>query len=151
MRDRSDELDVTSPIDDPLTEKIIGCAITIHRVLGPGFLENIYHRALAHELSKAQIPFLSEAPMQVMYDGIVLGDYIADFLIDKRVVIELKAVDLLTKAHEIQLVNYLTAIRYDVGLLINFGGSKVQVKRKLRELNRPLSVANPPVLPVPPV
>jgi GxxExxY protein len=151
MRDRSDELDEKSTINDPLTEKIIGCAISIHRVLGPGFLENIYHRALAHELDKAQIPYLSEAPMQVMYDGIVLGDYIADFLVDKRVVIELKAVDVITKAHEIQLVNYLTAIRYDVGLLINFGGSRIQVKRKFRELNRILSASNPPVLPVSPV
>jgi GxxExxY protein len=151
MRDRSDELDETSPINDPLTEKIIGCAIAIHRVLGPGFLENIYHRALVHEFDKVQIPYVSQAPMQVMYDGIVLGDYIADFLVDKRVVIELKAVDVITKAHEIQLVNYLTAIRYDVGLLINFGSSKIQVKRKFRELNRPLPLSNPPVLPVPPV
>src|ERR1700683_1864625 len=108
--------------NDPLTEKVIGCAIQIHRVLGPGFLENIYHRALAHELGKARIPFVSEARMQVMYDGIVLGDYLADFLIDKSVVVEIKAVEMLLKAHEIQLVNYLTAIRLDVGLLINFGG-----------------------------
>ena len=136
MRDRSDEWDEKSKIDDPLTQKVIGCAIAIHRVLGPGFLENIYHRAIAHEFNKAQIPYLSEAPMQVMYDGIVLGDYVADFLVDKRVVIELKAVEALTKAHEIQLVNYLTATRYDVGLLINFGGQKVQVRRKFRELNR---------------
>jgi GxxExxY protein len=114
-------------------------------------LENIYHRALAHELKKAQIPYLSEAPMQVMYDGIVLGDYIADFLVDQRVVVELKAVDVITKAHEVQLVNYLTAIRYDVGLLINFGSSKVQVKRKVRELNRSFPSSTPPVLPVPPV
>jgi GxxExxY protein len=72
-----------------------------------------------------------------MYYGIVLGDFIADLVIDKRVVVELKAVDMLTKAHEIQLVNYLTAVRYDIGLLINFGGSKIQVKRKFREFNRP--------------
>jgi len=151
MRDRSNELDEKSIINDPLTEKVIGCAIAIHRVLGPGFLENIYHRALAHELDKAQVAYISEAPMQVMYDGIVLGDYIADFLIEQRVVIELKAVEVITKAHEIQLVNYLTAIRYDVGLLINFGGSKIQVKRKFRELNRLHAIPHPPVLPVPPV
>jgi len=151
MRDRSNELDEKSIINDPLTEKVIGCAIAIHRVLGPGFLENIYHRALAHELDKAQVAYISEAPMQVMYDGIVLGDYIADFLIEQRVVIELKAVEVITKAHEIQLVNYLTAIRYDVGLLINFGGSKIQVKRKFRELNRLHAIPHPPVFPVPPV
>jgi len=148
MKDRSDELSEKSAINDPLTEKIIGCAIAIHRVLGPGFLENIYHRALAHELNKAQIPYLSEASMQVMYDGIALGDYIADFVVEKRVVVELKAVEVITKAHEIQLVNYLTAIRYDVGLLVNFGGPKIQVKRKFRELNRPSASPHSPVPPV---
>jgi len=122
--------------NDPLTEKVIGCAIKIHKVLGPGFLENIYHQALTHELNKAHIEFVSEAPLQVIYDGIVLGDYVADFLVDKRVVVELKAVEVLTKNHEIQLVNYLAAIRFDVGLLINFGGQKIQVKRKFREFNR---------------
>ena len=148
MRDRSEELDEKSAMDDPLTQQIIGCAITVHRVLGPGFLENIYHKALAHELNKARLPYLSEAPMQVMYDGIILGDYIADFLVNRRVVVELKATESLTKAHEIQLVNYLTAIRYDLGLLINFGGPKTQIKRKVRELNR---LSNPPLSPVPPV
>jgi len=122
--------------NDPFTEKIIGCAIKIHRVLGPGFLENIYHRALAHELSKANIPYVSEARMQVMYDGIILGDYVADFLIDSRLVVELKAVEVLLKTHEIQLVNYLSAVKFDLGLLINFGSQKIQVKRKYRELNR---------------
>ena len=122
--------------NDPLTEKVIGCAIRIHKVLGPGFLENIYHQALAHELNKAHIQFVSEAPLSVMYDGIILGAYVADFLIDNRVVVELKAVEVLTKNHEIQLVNYLAAIRFDIGLLINFGSQKIQVKRKFREFNR---------------
>jgi len=122
--------------NDPLTEKVIGCAIKIHKVLGPGFLENIYHQALAHDLNKAHIEYISEARLKVMYDGIVLGDYVADFLVDKRVVVELKAVEVLIRSHEIQLVNYLAAIRFDVGLLINFGGQKIQVKRKFREFNR---------------
>jgi GxxExxY protein len=127
--------------NDPFTEKVIGCAIQVHRVLGPGFLENIYHRALAHELNKAGIPYVSEAKMQVTYDGIILGDYIADFLIDGRLVVELKAVEVLLKAHEIQLVNYLNAIKFDLGLLLNFGSQKVQVKRKYRELNRVVSLS----------
>jgi len=138
--------------NDPLTEKVIGCAIQIHKILGPGFLETIYHQALVHELNKARIEYVSEARLKVMYDGIVLGDYIADFLIDKRVVVELKAVEVLTKSHEIQLVNYLTAIRFDVGLLINFGGQKNQVKRKFREFNRTNPDSRPShVLHVPPV
>jgi GxxExxY protein len=149
MNGQSDDL---LAVNDLLTQNVIGCAIKIHRVLGPGFLENIYHHALAHELRKAQIAFVSEARMQVMYDGIVLGDYIADFLVDNRVVVELKAVEALAKAHEIQLVNYLTAIRFDVGLLINFGGEKVQVKRKYREFNRTTANEIPShVLHIPPV
>jgi GxxExxY protein len=122
--------------NDPFTEKVIGCAFKLHKVLGPGFLENIHHRALAHELTKAGIPFASEARMQVVYDGIILGDYIADFLIDERLVVELKAVEALLKAHEIQLVNYLNAVKVDVGLLINFGSHKLQIKRKYREFSR---------------
>lgn len=137
MKDMSGDPDGYLGENDPLTGAIIGCAITIHKVLGPGFLENIYHKALAHELTKAGIEYASEARLQVQYDGIVLGDYIADFVINQSVVVELKAVDQLIKAHEIQLVNYLTAIRFDVGLLINFGGQKIQVRRKFRELNRP--------------
>ena len=138
--------------NDPLTEKVIGCSIKIHKVLGPGFLENIYHQAMAHELNKAGIAYISEARLKVMYDGIVLGDYIADFLVEKQVVVELKAVEVLLKSHEVQLVNYLAAIRFDVGLLINFGGQKIQLKRKYREFNRPVSHSiEPHVLHVPPV
>ena len=153
MKNMNGHFTEPSPVEnDSLTEKVIGCAIKIHRVLGPGFLENIYHQALAHELNKAGIAYISEARMKVIYDGIVLGDYVADFLVDKRVVIELKAVDVLLKAHEIQLVNYLNAVKYNVGLIINFGSQKVQVKRKFRELNQSLgTIIEPPVLHVPPV
>ncbi|HEY0257789.1 MAG TPA: GxxExxY protein [Candidatus Methylacidiphilales bacterium] len=137
MKNMSGNPDALPAENDPLTERVIGCAIKIHKVLGPGFLESIYHQALAHELSKACIEYISEARLKVMYDGIVLGDYVADFVVDKNVVVELKAVECLIKNHEIQLVNYLTAIRFDVGLLINFGGQKIQVKRKFREFHRP--------------
>jgi GxxExxY protein len=119
--------------NDDLTEVIIWCAIRLHRVFGPEFLEVIYHRRMAHELRKIDLTFVDEARMQVTYDGVVLGDYIADFLVADRVVIEIKAVSTLTKAHEIQLVNYLNAVKFDLGLLINFGGSKIEVKRKYRE------------------
>jgi GxxExxY protein len=137
MRDMKEDANGLNWENDPLTGAVIGCAIQIHKVLGPGFLENIYHQALAHELNKAGIEYNSEARLKVMYDGIVLGDYVADFVVDKRVVVELKAVDQIVKAHEIQLVSYLAAIRFDVGLLINFGGQKIQVRRKFRELKRP--------------
>jgi GxxExxY protein len=145
-----DPIPAHSVINDDLTEKVIGCAIKLHRVLGPGFLENIYHQALAHELAKAGVPYVNEARMQVKYDGIILGDYIADFLIDRRVVVEIKAVETLLKAHEVQLVNYLNAVRFDVGLLVNFGAEKIQVKRKNRE-RRQDAISLPHVLHVPPV
>ena len=133
MSDMKENSWISSARNDELTEKVIGCAIKLHRILGPGFLENIYHQALAHELAKAGISFVNEARMQVKYDGIVLGDYIADFLVDKRVVVEIKAVEVIAKAHEVQLVNYLNAIKFDIGLVINFGAQKVQIKRKYRE------------------
>jgi len=153
MKNMNGQQEEPPPLEnDLLTEKVIGCAIKIHRILGPGFLENIYHQALTHELNKASISYISEARMKVMYDGIVLGDYVADFLIDKRVVVELKAVEGLLKAHEIQLVNYLSAIKFDLGLLINFGSQKIQVKRKYREFNRDATASiKPHVLHVPPV
>ena len=99
-----DDAPVNVPNDD-VTEKIIGCAIRIHRALGPGFLENIYHRAMAHEFQKSGLFFEEQAPMQVTYDEVVLGDYFADFLVEQHVVVELKAVSTLITAHEIQLVN----------------------------------------------
>jgi GxxExxY protein len=136
MRDMNGDEEGLSGQNDPLTGAVIGCAIQIHKVWGPGFLENIFHSALAHELNKARIEYISEARLKAMYDGIVLGDYVADFVVKQRVVVELKAVDQLVQAHEIQWVNYLAAIRFDVGLLINFGGQKIQVRRKFRELNR---------------
>ncbi len=118
---------------DSVTGQIIQCAIRIHRTLGPGFLETIYHRTMAHELTKTRLFFEEQAPMQVTYDGVVLGDYFTDFLVDRHVVVEIKAVTTLTTAHEIQLVNYLNAVRFDLGLLVNFGGSRIEVKRKYRQ------------------
>ena len=133
MKDMNGSKEGFSGPSDKVTEQIIQRAIQIHRTLGPGFMEIIYHRAMAHELRKTQLHFEEEAPMQVTYDGVVLGDYLADFLVDRHVVVEIKAVTTLTTAHEIQLVNYLNAVRFDLGLLINFGGSRIEVKRKYRK------------------
>ena len=118
--------------DDDLTQKIIGCAYTVHNILGPGFLEKVYENALRIELEKLGLKVKQQAPINVSYDGQVVGEYYADLWVDERVVIELKAAQTLVKQHEVQLVNYLTAIGIDCGLLLNFGPS-VQVKRKFRE------------------
>jgi GxxExxY protein len=115
-----------------LTEKIIGCAMTVHRVLGPGFLESVYQNALTHELRKAGLEVECERKIQVTYDGVAVGDFSADMLVDKMILIENKAVQKLVPAHEVQAVNYLTATGIEIGLLLNFGAERLEFKRKTR-------------------
>ena len=117
---------------EELTKQIIGCAMTVHRTLGPGFLESVYQNALAHELRKSGLCVECEKKISVVYDGIVVGDFSADMLVGGTVLIENKAVQALALAHEVQLVNYLTATRIDVGLLLNFGSIRMKFKRKSR-------------------
>jgi GxxExxY protein len=117
---------------EKLTKTIIGCAMKVHRMLGQGFLESVYQKALAHELQKAGLRFECEKPIQVSYDGVVVGDFIADMLVEATVMVENKAVQTLVSAHEVQLVNYLSATGIEIGLLINFGAEKLEFKRKHR-------------------
>lgn len=117
---------------EELTQRIIGCAMTVHRTLGPGFLESVYQNALAHELQKCGLGVACEKKIKVNYDGVVVGDFSADMLIHDTVLIENKAVQALSPAHEVQLVNYLTATGIDVGLLLNFGSQRMEFKRKSR-------------------
>src|SRR6185503_15379236 len=118
--------------EDDLTNVIIGCAYKVHNTLGPGFLEKVYENALRIELEKLGMRVRQQEPIKVNYDGRVVGEFYADLWIEDRVVIELKASQALSKQHEVQLVNYLTATGIDCGLLLNFGRS-VEVKRKFRE------------------
>jgi GxxExxY protein len=118
--------------DATLTETVIGCAMKVHQALGPGFLESVYEKALAHELSKAGLQVECQQPVKVTYDGVVVGDFVADMLVAGVVLVENKAVQTLLQAHEVQLVNYLTATSIEIGLLLNFGASSLQVKRKHR-------------------
>jgi GxxExxY protein len=118
-----------------LTERIIGCAYRVHNELGPGFLEKVYENALRIELTEAGLGVAQQHPVPVRYRGQLVGDFFADLMVEGRVIVELKAVQNLTKEHEVQLVNYLTATGIDDGLLINFGSS-VEVKRKFRKYTR---------------
>lgn len=118
--------------DDDLTQMIIGCAYKVHNALGPRFLEKVYENALRIELEKLGLRVKQQEPINVTYEGHVVGEYYADLWVDECVVIELKALQTLAKAHEVQLVNYLSATGIDTGLLLNFGPS-VQVRRKFRE------------------
>ena len=115
-----------------LTERIIGCALRVHRVLGPGFLESVYQKSLAHELGKARLKVSCEQRLEVFYDGTLVGEFIPDMVVDGSVIVENKAIRTLVTAHEVQLVNYLKATGLDIGLLLNFGGAGLQVKRKTR-------------------
>ncbi len=118
--------------DDPLTSKVIGIAIEIHKALGPGFNESIYHRAIEIDLAEAGIPFKSERALAVKYKQRVLGTFAADMIIDKKLLLEFKALENLPLISEIQVVQYLKASQIDIGLILNFGNSPLQVKRKYR-------------------
>jgi GxxExxY protein len=114
-----------------LTYAIIGAVIEVHRVLGHGFLESVYEEALSHEFDLRQIPYNRQAELQVPYKVIIAGTFRADFLVDSKVVVELKAIKRLTENEEAQLLNYLKGTRYRVGLLLNFGASSLEHKRRI--------------------
>ena len=118
--------------NEDLTEKIIGCAFKVHNALGPGFLEKVYENGLRIELERLGFTVKQQEPINVNYEGQVVGEYYADLWVDECVVIEVKAALTIVKQYEVQLVNYLAATGIDCGLLLNFGPS-VQVKRKFRE------------------
>ena len=114
------------------TRAIIGAAYEVHRELGPGFLEKVYEAALAQELTNRGVPVRCQAEIRVRYKGQEVGVYYADVLVDDNVVCEIKAVESLSSAHEAQLLHYLKATSIKVGLLLNFGSQRVQVKRFAR-------------------
>jgi GxxExxY protein len=118
--------------EEALTRQIIGCAMKVHSVLGPGFLETVYQKALYHELVKAGLRVAIEVPIHVRYDGIIVGKFEVDLLVEDKIMLELKANQVLVIANEVQLVNYLTADGIEIGLLINFGAQRVEFKRKTR-------------------
>ena len=112
-----------------VTQKVIGCSYTVSNTLGCGFLEKVYENALTYELRKAGMKVLQQHPIKVYYDGIVVGEYIADLLVDDCVIVEIKALKGLEESHLSQCLNYLKAIKIKIGLLINFGRPRVEIKR----------------------
>ena len=117
---------------DQLITEVIECAKRIRRQLGPGFLEKVYKNAMVVELRKLKLNFETEKLIQVLYDGIVVGEYRTDIIVEGKFILELKATQDLSIANEVQLVNYLTSTQIDDGLLINFGSDKLLFKRKYR-------------------
>jgi GxxExxY protein len=116
-----------------ITEQIIGCAMKVHNTLGNGFQEVIYQRALALELGNAGLEYTREIEMPIHYNGQEIGTRRADFLIDGKIVVELKALTGLEDVHIAQGLNYLEAYKLEIGLLINFGSKKLEFKRLTNE------------------
>ena len=122
---------------EQIIKEVIHCAYVVRYNLGEGFLESVYQNAMMIELSKLGLHVEKEKQINVFYvDDTLIGVFKADILVEDFLILELKTVAELINAHEMQLVNYLKATRIDDGLLINFYGKKVQVKRKFRELQR---------------
>jgi GxxExxY protein len=117
---------------DKVTQTIIGCAYTVSNVLGAGFLEKVYENALTHELRKAGLRVEQQYRVEILYDGIVAGEYFADLLVEGCVLVELKALKNLESVHQAQCMNYLKVTRLRICLLINFGNPKVEVRRMMR-------------------
>ena len=117
--------------DEPelITRRVIGCAMAVSKALRPGFLESVYESALCLELDAAEITFERQKRLSVYYRSRVVGEFVADLVVDGRLLVELKAVRGLCGEHEAQVINYLQATGIQVGLLLNFGTPRLQFKR----------------------
>lgn len=122
---------------EEVIKTIIQCAYNVRIHLSAGFLESVYQKALLIELQEKGIHADTETPINVYYKNQIVGEFRADIMIEGEIIIELKSVQHLLPIHEAQLVNYLTATHKDHGLLINFGGERIEIKRKFREYKQP--------------
>jgi GxxExxY protein len=114
-----------------LTEKIIGAAMEVHRSLGPGYLESVYQAALGHEFHTRGIQFVEQGELDVHYKGKLVGRFRCDFIVENQVLVEIKATNTLSGADEAQLINYLRGTGVRVGLILNFGESRLRWKRRV--------------------
>nr|WP_294505032.1 GxxExxY protein [uncultured Rhodopila sp.] len=119
--------------EDQLSKKIIGCALVVSNALGVGFLEKVYENAMAHELRKAGLLVEQQHPVTVHYDGVVVGSYAADSLVEKTVLVELKAVTTLDAVHRAQCINYLKGSGLWLCLLLNFGTPRLEIIRVVND------------------
>ncbi len=125
-------LQMQSDTDEKLAKRVIGLAMDVYNGLGCGLLESLYVGGLIVELKAAGISYEREKQFTVTYRKVEIGCYIADLVVDNRLIVEAKAVDLLAVAHSVQLVNYLAISKIDLGLLLNFGPRKLEFKTKTR-------------------
>ncbi len=120
-----------------ITEKIIGCAYRVSNTLGSGFLEKVYENALAYELNKSGLKVKQQSPIQVMYEDIIVGDYISDLFIEDTVLVEIKTVKQLDDGHMAQCMNYLKATGLNICMLFNFSNRRLEIKRIVHNLIKP--------------
>ncbi len=120
------------PKEYDLCWRVIGAAMKVHAALGRGFVESVYQNALIWELRKCGVNAEAERPISVYYDGQLVGAFTADLFVNGSLIVELKSIQALAKAHEVQLVNYLVATGVNEGLLLNFGAERLQFKKKFR-------------------
>ncbi len=113
-----------------LSDNIINCYYKVYNTLGFGFLEKIYQKSLEIELRKSGLIVESQYPIKVYYDNSIVGEYYADIFVESKIIVEIKAIEILVKESELQLINYLKSTNVEVGLLLNFG-KKPEVKRKV--------------------
>ena len=125
-------MDAKSQRLDEISNRVIGAALTVSNTLGVGFLEKVYENALTHELRKAGLAVEQQKAIQVEYDGVLVGDYVADIVIEGDLLVELKAVKALDEIHMAQCMNYLKATGRRLCMLLNFGNTKLQIKRVVR-------------------
>ncbi len=116
-----------------LTEKVIGCAYRVYNQMGFGFLESVYEKCLLIEFRKAGIKAEAQRSITVTYEEEIVGEFVADIVVENSIILELKSVRRIVRAHEVQLVNYLVATGKPIGLILNFGDRKVKIKRKVKE------------------
>ena len=115
-----------------LTYTVIGAAMEVHNVLGGGFLEIVYQRALVKEFSLRKISFVEQMKLPVSYKGSLVGEYFADFLVEDKLIVEIKAVSKLNRAHQAQTMHYLAATGYHLALLLNFGARSLEHRRIIK-------------------
>jgi GxxExxY protein len=126
-------MDANSRRLNEISNRVIKAALTVSNSLGVGFLEKVYENALAHQLRKAGLAADQQKPIQVAYDGVIVGDYVADVVVGGDLLVEVKAVKALDAIHMAQCMNYLKATGMRLCMLLNFGNPKLQIKRIVRD------------------
>ena len=118
-------------MDNKISQRVIGCAFEVSNTLGAGFLENVYEKALCVELERKGLSFHRQKSVAVKYKGVLVGEYVTDIIVEDSLLLELKAVSVMSGAYEAQLMNYLKATGLSFGLLLNFGKPKLGIKRMI--------------------